>query len=137
MEKNDKIMQDEEFAALVEQYDNAVVYEITNLFKNDKGEYRSKQSMRDDPPVLIITDKHGSEVEFKLTEELTGHLLQSLKAVNKGYHGYGKHISREIRNMSFKERLKYELKNNTLRAVIAIVSILGLISLIISGIIGG
>lgn len=134
--KNDKLVQDEEFAALTEQDKSALAYEIVNLFEKD-GVYRDRLSMREDPPSLVITDSEGSQVEFKLTEDFTAHLASSLNQVNKAYHGYRKHTPKELREMSLSKRIEYEFRNRTMRFVITVLSLLIIVGLIILKVIGG
>lgn len=135
--KNDEIINKEEMAAMVEQDDNVIVYEIRGLIKSDGLSYYTRHELRDNPPELIITDKHNNEVVFKLTEELTKEMHRGLGLVNKVYHGYRKHTPEELREMEFSERIKYEFENRTVRFVITILSLLIIVGLIILKVIGG
>lgn len=83
---NDIVLDEQDNRGLVQQEDNVVAWSIDGLYKPN-GRKHSKWHLKQNPPILNITDENGSEVSFTLTENLSKHLYYATNNVHKAYYG--------------------------------------------------
>lgn len=107
-QSNDSILEKALDYAVVEQKDeNILAYSVSGLYTNEKNEkYNSPRKLNQNPPQLNIKDSNGNEVTFNLTKEYTNSLMKTLSEVNRAYHGYKYVSDKDLRKVSFKERIK-------------------------------
>ena len=65
---DDKVLTEEQDMALFKQSGKVVKWRVENLYRPN-GEFRRGNLVRANPPVLIISDSDGNEVEFMVTRE--------------------------------------------------------------------
>ena len=65
---DDKVLTEEQDMALFKQSGKVVKWRVENLYRPN-GEFRRGNLVRANPPVLIISDSDGNEVEFTVTRE--------------------------------------------------------------------
>ncbi len=65
---DDKVLTEEQDMALFKQSGKVVKWRVENLYRPN-GEFRRGNLVRANPPVLIISDSDGNEVEFMITRE--------------------------------------------------------------------
>ena len=126
-QSNDSILEKALDYAVVEQKDeNILAYSVSGLYTNEKNEkYNSPRKLN--PPQLNIKDSNGNEVTFNLTKEYTNSLMKTLSEVNRAYHGYKYVSDKDLRKVSFKERIKNILgymKKHPIKSVIGLLFIL-------------
>ena len=83
---DDRVLQAEQDAALFQQLDNVVSYNLVNFY-GDEGKRRGKYSLRNDPPLFRIESSAGDVAEFVVTRELSEHLAHLFDTVRRGYYG--------------------------------------------------
>ena len=107
-QSNDSILEKALDYAVVEQKDeNILAYSVSGLYTNEKNEkYNSPRKLNQNPPQLNIKDSNGNEVTFNLTKEYTNSLMKTLSEVNRAYHGYKYVSDKDLKKVSFKERIK-------------------------------
>lgn len=128
-QSNDSILEKALDYAVVEQKDeNILAYSVSGLYTNEKNEkYNSPRKLNQNPPQLNIKDSNGNEVTFNLTKEYTNSLMKTLSEVNRAYHGYKYVSDKDLRKVSFKERIKNILgymKKHPIKSVIGLLFIL-------------
>ena len=128
-QSNDSILEKALDYAVVEQKDeNILAYSVSGLYTNEKNEkYNSPRKLNQNPPQLNIKDSNGNEVTFNLTKEYTNSLMKTLSKVNRAYHGYKYVSDKDLRKVSFKERIKNILgymKKHPIKSVIGLLFIL-------------
>lgn len=83
--------------------DKTISYQISNLFEGDNPDkYRSRKSLKKDPPTLSFIDGDKTLVSLELTQEFTRDLKKALESTEKAYAGYSYHLEKR----SFWERIK-------------------------------
>lgn len=92
------IQQDEDFV-VVQQEDAVVKWDIQGLY-DENGKVRSKRSLRNNPPMLVISDSLGDNATFVLTRELSGVLARHFDNTYRAYYGI-----RPKDELSFKEKM--------------------------------
>lgn len=65
---DDKVLTEEQDMALFKQSGKVVKWRVENLYRPN-GEFRRGNLVRANPPLLIISDSDGNEVEFTVTRE--------------------------------------------------------------------
>lgn len=65
---DDKVLTEEQDMALFKQSGKVIKWRVENLYRPN-GEFRRGNLVRANPPVLIISDSDGNEVEFTVTRE--------------------------------------------------------------------
>jgi hypothetical protein len=65
---DDKVLTEEQDMALFKQSGKVVKWRVENLYRPN-GDFRRGNLVRANPPVLIISDSDGNEVEFMVTRE--------------------------------------------------------------------
>ena len=120
-QSNDSILEKALDYAIVEQKDeNILAYSVNGLYTNEKNE-------KYNPPQLNIKDSNGNEVTFNLTKEYTNSLMKTLSEVNRAYHGYKYVSDKDLKKVSFKERIKNifgYMKKHPIKSVIGLLFIL-------------
>lgn len=125
LEMNEDLLKAKDYlSALVEQNDRIVYYEIENIYDNEnKRTYKNKMSLYKQPPILIIKDNVGNEVEFFLTKNLTNELLHTLNEVKRAHLGFSGPIDID-RPDNLLGKIKYYIKNNIIKILFPIVMII-------------
>ena len=75
---DDKVLTEEQDMALFKQSGKVVKWRVENLYRPN-GEFRRGNLVRANPPLLIISDSDGNEVEFTVTREFAA----SMRSVRK------------------------------------------------------
>lgn len=83
---DDTVVHENYDIALFKQDENVVSWEIVNFYK-DGGSPRSKNALRNDPPIMKISSSSGDTAEFLVTKEFSKSLGVILSDVNKAYYG--------------------------------------------------
>ena len=65
---DDKVLTEEQDMALFKQSGKVIKWRVENLYRPN-GEFRRGNLVRANPPLLIISDSDGNEVEFTVTRE--------------------------------------------------------------------
>lgn len=122
---NDTILEENRVGALLQQKDNLIYFQITNLFK-DKQEikYRNLKDLNDDPPKLVINASDGREVTFDLTKETTRTLYESLWEAQKAYLGYKYHTEKKQNFKEYIKDLPNKIKKHPIHWGLAILSLI-------------
>lgn len=105
--------------ALFKQEDGVVSWKILNFYK-DNGTPRSKLSLRNDPPIMQVSDSAGRSVDFILTQNFTKSMSKALEDVNRGFHGVRpvsekKPFSRE----SFQKKIEDWIRAHKVKSALA------------------
>lgn len=120
---DDKVVHTDTDLSLFKQNDGVVSWEIVNFYK-DNGRPRSKFSLRNDPPLMIISSSSGVSAEFILTHNFAKSMAKSLEDVNRGYYGMGP-ASEKKDSSSFQTKIadvkEWILENKVKSAATAIV----------------
>lgn len=112
---SDTIIHQDEFSVVAQQDEAVVKWNIEGLYDED-GKVRGKRSLRNNPPLFVVSDSNGEEATFVLTKDLAGVLANHFENAHRAYYGI-----RPRDEMSFKEKLgeaKTGLKNNMGKAII-------------------
>lgn len=121
---SDKILHQDEDTAIAQQEDAVVSWDIQGLY-DETGKVRGKRSLRNNPPMLVISDSLGENATFVLTKNLSGILARHFDNTYRAYYGI-----RPKDELSFKEKLsdaKTELRNNMGKLIIVGGILLGLL----------
>lgn len=114
--KNDEVMEKDYLSSVVKQKEETLVYfEVENIYSDpEKRAFRNRLKMRRNPPILVIKDDNGQEVKFKLTENLTDELTETLKQVKRAYFGFSG--PSDINKPGTKlEKVKFYLNKNKIK----------------------
>lgn len=114
-ELSDTIIHQDEFSVVAQQNEAVVKWNIEGLYDED-GKVRGKRSLRNNPPLFVVSDSNGEEATFVLTKELSGVLANHFENAHRAYYGI-----RPRDEMSFREKLgeaKTGIKNNMGKAII-------------------
>lgn len=114
-ELSDTIIHQDEISVIAQQNEAVVRWNIEGLYDED-GKVRSKRSLKNNPPIFVVSDSNGEEATFVLTKSLAGILANHFENAHRAYYGI-----RPRGEMSFKEKLgkaKIGLKNNMGKAII-------------------
>ena len=127
--KNDVVLDESTLRALIEQEhgENVLYFAVTGLFKDEKEKaYRSRLSMRLNPPTLEIKDMNENQVNFALTEAFVEKLIASLEEVDNAYYGYKKPIVKKekIKLSELPKVIINKVSNNPVKAIISALSII-------------
>ena len=126
LKAKDEILESSYDSVLVKQDDAIVFWQIEGLY-DDEGKVRSKRSLRNNPPVLKVSDSNGNASEFLLTKELSGTMASHLENTYRAYYGI-----RPRSELSFKEKVsgaKTWVKANSVKVIIAGLVVAGLVVL--------
>lgn len=121
---NDSIIHEDEASVIAQQDDALVSWDIEGLY-DDYGKVRSKRSLRNNPPALVVSDSNGDTATFVLTKNLSAVLAKHLENTNRAFYGI-----RPKSERSTKEKLSDAgdlLKANLGKAIIFGGIILGLL----------
>lgn len=111
----DKIIHKDEISVIAQQEDAVVNWDIQGLY-DDQGKVRGKRSLRNNPPMLVISDSNGESATFVLTKDLSGVLARHFDNTHRAYYGI-----RPKDELSFKEKLgdaKTGLRENMGKALV-------------------
>lgn len=127
-EKSDVVLEKDYLEGLVEQADRVVYYEIKNIYKDEKNkDYKNKYSMKKSPPILVIKNNLGDEVEFELTKNLTSELISGLKEVDRAHLGFSGPADLNAPKNPIDKIIYYAKKNPLKFAIPIVIAILFLI----------
>lgn len=96
---SDEVLQQDEDTVIVQQEEAVVKWDIQGLY-DETGKVRSKRSLRNNPPMLVISDSLGDNATFVLTKELSGILARHFDNTYRAYYGI-----RPKDELTFKEKL--------------------------------
>jgi len=100
---------------IAQQEDAVVKWDIQGLY-DERGKVRSKRSLRNNPPVFVVSDSNGEEATFILTKGLSAALARNFENANRAYYGI-----KPRDEMKFKEKLgeaKQGLRENMGKAIV-------------------
>jgi len=120
----DSIIHEDEASVIAQQDEALVSWDIQGLY-DDYGKVRSKRSLRNNPPALVVSDSNGDTATFVLTKGLSAVLAKHMENTNRAYYGI-----RPKSERSTKEKLSDAgslLKANLGKAIIFGGIILGLL----------
>ena len=83
---SDEVLQQDEDTVIVQQEEAVVKWDIQGLY-DETGKVRSKRSLRNNPPMLVISDSLGENATFVLTKELSGILARHFDNTYRAYYG--------------------------------------------------
>lgn len=112
---DDEILFNDETTVVSQQEEAVVKWDIQGLY-DDLGKVRSKRSLKNNPPLLVVSDSTDSTVSFVLTKNLAGNLARHFENTHRAYYG----ISPKS-ELSFKEKMidaKTGLRENMGKVVI-------------------
>lgn len=118
-EKNDEIIEREEFSSVVKQNKTGkiVFFQVLNIYSNANAKrFRNRYSMRKNPPVLLIQDDEEQEVQIILTENLVDELGLTIKDVKRAYYGFSGPSDIKAPKGK-KEKIKYYLNKNKFKII--------------------
>lgn len=121
---SDEVLQQDEDTVIVQQEDAVVKWDIQGLY-DESGKVRSKRSLRNNPPMLVISDSLGENATFVLTKELSGILARHFDNTYRAYYGI-----RPKDELSFKEKMgeaKTGIQRNMGKVIIVGGILLGLL----------
>ena len=95
----DQILHQSEDTVVAQQEDAVVSWDIKGLY-DESGKVRGKRSLRNNPPMLVISDSNGDNAAFVLSKNLSGVLARHLDNTHRAYYGI-----RPKDELSFKEKL--------------------------------
>lgn len=96
---SDRVIQQDEDFVVVQQVDAVVKWDIQGLY-DEAGKVRSKRSLRNNPPMLVVSDSLGDNASFVLTKELSGILARHFDNTYRAYYGI-----RPKDELTFKEKM--------------------------------
>lgn len=100
---DDKLVHESDDVAVFEQMENIISWEVENYYKDD-GKPRNRFSLRNDPPVLKVSDSNGDSASFVITREFSGSLSKLLADIERSYYGVSE--KRTHANSTSKDRLQ-------------------------------
>lgn len=112
---DDEILFNDETTVVSQQEEAVVKWDIQGLY-DDLGKVRSKRSLKNNPPLLVVSDSTDSTVSFVLTKNLAGNLARHFENTHRAYYGI-----RPKSELSFKEKMidaKTGLRENMGKVVI-------------------
>ncbi len=124
MKSSDEVLHSDGSTVVAKQDEAVVSWDIYGLY-DEQGKVRSKRSLRNNPPALVISDSNGGEATFVLTKDLSGVLATHLENTHRAYYGI-----RPRSEMSFKEKMldaRSGLRENMGKAIIIGGILLGLV----------
>lgn len=83
---NDSIIHEDEASVIVQQDEALVSWDIQGLY-DEYGKVRSKRSLRNNPPALVVSDSNGDTATFVLTKGLSATLAKHMENTNRAYYG--------------------------------------------------
>lgn len=95
----DEILFSDESSVIAQQEEAVVKWDIQGLYDED-GKVRSKRSLRNNPPLLVVSDSTDVTASFVLTKDLSGNLAKHFENTYRAYYGI-----RPKKEMSFKEKV--------------------------------
>lgn len=95
----DEILFSDDSSVIAQQEDAVVKWDIQGLY-DDQGKVRSKRSLRNNPPMLVISDSTDTTASFVLTKDLSANLAKHFENTHRAYYGI-----RPKKEMSFKEKV--------------------------------
>ena len=120
----DEILHQDEVSVIAQQDEAVVSWDINGLY-DEFGKVRSKRSLKNNPPTLIVSDSNGDTASFVLTKDLSGVLARHMENTNRAYYGI-----RPKSERSMKEKLgdaKAGLRENMGKAIVIGGILLGLL----------
>lgn len=127
--QNDSILEKAYLSGLIQQEEKEIFFEVENIYYNpEKRLFKNRLKLRKDPPVLVIRDSEGIEVEFKLTENLTDELTETLKQVKRAYYGFSSPSDIHVPSKT-SEKIIYLIKKNKVKLIVTIFILLFLFTL--------
>lgn len=124
MKSSDEILHSDGTTVVAKQDEAVVSWDIYGLY-DEQGKVRSKRSLRNNPPALVISDSNGGEATFVLTRDLSGVLARHFENTHRAYYGI-----RPRSEMSFKEKVldaRSGLRENMGKAIVIGGILLGLV----------
>lgn len=112
---SDEILHHDEDSVIAQQEEAVVSWDIRGLY-DEQGKVRSKRSLKNNPPLLVISNSNGENASFVLTKNLSGLLARHFDNTYRAYYGI-----RPKEEMSLKEKLndaKSGLRENMGKAII-------------------
>jgi len=83
---SDSIIHEDESSVIAQQDEALVSWDIQGLY-DDYGKVRSKRSLRNNPPALVVSDSNGDSATFVLTKNLSAVLAKHMENTNRAYYG--------------------------------------------------
>jgi len=111
----DEILHKDETSVIAQQEDAVVSWDIQGLY-DDSGKVRGKRSLRNNPPMFVVSDSSGDSATFVLTKELSGVLARHMDNAHRAFYGI-----RPKDELSFKEKLsdaRTGLRENMGKAIV-------------------
>lgn len=96
---SDEILHQDEETVIVKQQEAVVKWDIQGLY-DEHGKVRAKRSLKNNPPMLEISNSFGENATFVLTKDLSGVLARHFDNTYRAYYGI-----RPKDEMSFKDKL--------------------------------
>ena len=130
LKSDDSVIHEELDMAIIQQSDSIVNWSIENLYKKN-GQLRRSQSLKNDPPILSISDSNDQTASFVVTREFAAGLESVMSDVHRGYYGVP---SKRAKNMqddkgSLFERMKqYVEKNKVKSSLLAVIVVVVMVS---------
>jgi len=112
---SDQILHQSEDTVIAQQEDAVVSWDIQGLY-DESGKVRGKRSLRNNPPMLVISDSGGENATFVLTKDLSGVLARHFDNAHRAYYGI-----RPKDELTLKEKLsdaKTGLRENMGKAIV-------------------
>jgi len=112
---SDQILHQSEDTVIAQQEDAVVSWDIQGLY-DETGKVRGKRSLKNNPPMLVISDSTGENATFVLTKDLSGVLARHFDNTHRAYYGI-----RPKDELTFKEKLsdaKTGLRENMGKAIV-------------------
>lgn len=120
----DRIIHSDEHSVQAIQQEVVVDWDIENLY-DDQGKIRGKRSLRNNPPLLVVSNSDGQAVSFVLSKDLSGILARHFENANRAFYGI-----RPKEELSVREKFseaKTGLRENMGKAIIVGGILLGLL----------
>lgn len=121
---SDTLLHSDGSLTIAQQEEAVVKWDIQGLY-DERGRVRSKRSLKNNPPVFVVSDSNGEEATFILTKELSAALARNFENANRAYYGI-----KPRGEMKFKDKLgeaKQGLRENMGKAIVIGGLLLGLL----------
>lgn len=112
---SDRILRQSEDSVIAQQEEAVVSWDIQGLY-DEQGKVRGKRSLKNNPPMLVISDSNGENATFVLTKDLSAILARHLDNTHRAYYGI-----RPKDELSFKDKIsdaKTGLRENMGKAIV-------------------
>lgn len=112
---SDTLLHSDDALTIAQQEDAVVKWDIQGLY-DERGKVRSKRSLRNNPPIFVVSDSNGEEATFILTKDLSAALARNFENANRAYYGI-----KPRDEMKFREKLgeaKQGFRENMGKAIV-------------------